>query len=249
MDNSFINLTSDNIDSEHLCCLIRKNDSPGIAAKREWIKNRLSDGHVFRKLDADGCAFIEYAPLEKAWVPIEGDNFYYIYCLWCTGHEKGRGYGSELIEYCINEAKEHGKSGICMLGAKKQKLWLSDISFAKKYGFECVDTACGEYELLCLSFDGTVPRFTKNVKDESNISDVLTIYYSDQCPYIYQRINKLKVYCKENSIEADFIHIDSLEQAKALPCVFNNWAVTYHGKFITVNQVAEKGIEKIIERY
>ena len=32
---------------------------------------------MFRKLDAKGCAFIEYAPLEKAWVPIEGENYYY----------------------------------------------------------------------------------------------------------------------------------------------------------------------------
>lgn len=28
------------------------------------------------------------------------------------------------MEYCIADAREKGKSGICMLGAKKQKGWL-----------------------------------------------------------------------------------------------------------------------------
>ena len=63
------------------------------------------------------------------------------------------------MEYCIADAKEKGRSGICMLGAKKQKSWLSDQSFAKKFGFEVVDTIDNSYELLALSFDGTVPEF------------------------------------------------------------------------------------------
>ena len=58
------------------------------------------------------------------------------------------------MEYCLADAREKGKSGICMLGAKKQKNWLSDQSFAKKFGFEVVDTTDNGYELLALSFDG-----------------------------------------------------------------------------------------------
>ena len=30
----------------------------------------------FRKLNVQGKVFVEYAPLEKAWVPIEGTGFY-----------------------------------------------------------------------------------------------------------------------------------------------------------------------------
>ena len=55
------------------------------------------------------------------------------------------------MEYCIADAKEKGKSGICMLGAEKTKSWLSDQSFAKKFGFEVVDTTDNGYELLALS--------------------------------------------------------------------------------------------------
>lgn len=72
----FIDLNEENIDTEHLCCLIRsKKPHAGIEAKRAWLKARLREGHVFRKLNVKGCAFIEYAPLESAWVPIVGENY------------------------------------------------------------------------------------------------------------------------------------------------------------------------------
>lgn len=29
---------------------------------------------------------------------------------------KGHGYGRQLMEYCLNDAKERGKSGVCMAG-------------------------------------------------------------------------------------------------------------------------------------
>ena len=84
--DKFIDLTPENIENEHLCCIIRsKKTHPGVEAKRAWLAERLTEGHIFRKLDEKATVFIEYAPLEKAWVPIEGDNYIYIYCLWVLG--------------------------------------------------------------------------------------------------------------------------------------------------------------------
>lgn len=59
MDTGFINLDSGNIASEHLCCIIRTQKAhPGVEAKRAWLAARLDEGHVFRKVNAKGCAFI-----------------------------------------------------------------------------------------------------------------------------------------------------------------------------------------------
>ena len=136
MDEQFINLSPENLSEQHLCCIIRsKKPHPGVEAKRQWLAQRLREGHVFRKLDAKATVFIEYAPLETAWVPVAGSNFLYIYCLWVLGDYKGKGYGRALMEYCIDDARKQGKSGVCMLGAQKQKVWLSDQEFAKKFGF------------------------------------------------------------------------------------------------------------------
>ena len=249
MITDFINLTTENLTDEHLCCIIRsKKIHQGIEAKRQWLSDRLKEGHVFRKLNAKATVFIEYAPLETAWVPITGNNYYYLYCLWVTGSYKGKGYGKLLMEYCLADAKEKGKSGVCMLGAKKQKSWLSDQSFAKKFGFEVVDTTDNGYELLALSFDGTTPKFTENAKGQSIASKVLTIYYDMQCPYIHQNVDMIRQYCSTHEIPVDFIKVVTLHKAKELPCVFNNWGVFYKGKFETVNLLDAAYIERILKK-
>lgn len=250
MNTDFVNLTTQNLANEHLCCIIRsKKFHPGIDAKRQWLSDRLKEGHVFRKLNAKATVFIEYAPLETAWVPIIGDNYYYVYCLWVTGSPKGNGYGKSLMEYCLADAKEKGKSGVCMLGAKKQKAWLSDQSFAKKFGFEIVDTTDNGYELLAFSFDGTVPEFTQNAKEQKVESKDLMIYYDMQCPYVYQNIEIIKQYCDTNGVPLSLIQVDTLRKAKELPCVFNNWAVFYKGVFLTVNLLLDVSyLERILKK-
>jgi ribosomal protein S18 acetylase RimI-like enzyme len=249
MNTDFVNLTTENLANEHLCCIIRsKKSHQGIDAKRKWLSERLNEGHVFRKLNAKATVFIEYAPLETAWVPITGDNYYYVYCLWVSGSAKGQGYGKSLMEYCLADAKEKGKSGVCMLGANKQKAWLSDQSFAKKFGFEVVDTTGHGYELLALSFDGTMPKFAQQVKNQEIESKELTIYYDMQCPYVCQNIEMIKKYCDTNDISVSLIQVDTLQKAKELPCVFNNWGVFYKGNFETVNLLDVAYLERILKK-
>lgn len=249
MDAEFLDLTAENIADEHLCCIIRtKKPHPGVEAKREWLAARLREGHVFRKLNTGDCVFIEYAPLETAWTPVVGKNYMYIYCLWVLGAPRGSGYGRALMEYCIADAKAKGKSGICMLGAKKQKSWLSDQSFAKKFGFAAVDSTADGYELLALSFDGGVPRFAESAKRQRTDAQGLLVYYDFQCPFIQQRVDKLREYCAAHGIPAAFELVDSLGKAKSLPCVFNNWAAFWNGSFISVNQLDGTALEKIIRR-
>ena len=249
METEFINVTTENLANEHLCCIIRsRKPHPGVEAKRQWLLERLNEGHVFRKLQAKAAVFIEYAPLETAWVPVMGDNYYYIYCLWVSGSYKGKGYGKALMEYCLADAREKGKSGVCMLGAKKQKGWLSNQSFAKKFGFEVVDTTDSGYELLALSFDGTAPKFAPNAKNETIDSQELTIYYDKQCPYIYQSIEKIKQYSEAYDIPLSLMEVNTLQKAKELPCVFNNWAVFYKGKFETVNLLDAAYLKRILNK-
>lgn len=152
------------------------------------------------------------------------------------------------MEYCLADAKEKGKSGVCMLGANKQKAWLSDQSFAKKFGFEVVDTTDHGYELLALSFDGTMPRFAEHVKNQEIENKELTIFYDMQCPYVYQNIEMIKQYCDKNDIPISLIQVDTLQKAKELPCVFNNWGVFYKGNFETVNLLDVAYLERILKK-
>lgn len=247
MDDRYIALTPQNLAAEHLCCAIAdKKHQAGVDAKKQWLAGRMAEGHVFRKLDAKGKVFIEYAPLETAWVPVLGDNYLYIYCLWVSGSFKGQGHAKALLESCVADAKAQGKSGVCVLSAKKKKPFLSDPKFMAHYGFIVAD-AVADYELLALSFDGSLPRFAPSAKKGAVDNDELTIYYSPQCPYIPNCIEQVRDYCAQNDILVRLIPVDSLAQAKALPAVFNNWAVFYKGRFETVHLLNEGYLKKMLK--
>ncbi len=245
--NEYINLNLDNIADEHICCAIGdKKHQAGVEAKKEWIKNKLKDGHVFRKLNVRGKTFIEYEPVRTAWVPIEGKNYEYIYCLWVAGSFKGQGIAKELLEYAINDSKEKGMSGICTLTSKKKKPFLSEKKFFLHYGFKVIDEV-GDYELLALQLkDGDTPKFSDNARTMKIDSKDFTIYYSPACPYVEYEVNELSNYAKENNIKINFIKIDTLEKAKEVPCIFNNWANFYKGEFISNTILNANSFEKLI---
>lgn len=246
--NEYINLTLDNINNEHICCAIGdKKHQEGVDKKKLWIKEKLKDGHVFRKLNARGKTFIEYEPIETAWAPITGKNYEYIYCLWVAGSFKGKGIAKELLEYAVNDAKEKGMSGICTLTSKKKKPFIGEKTFFTHHGFKVVDEI-NDYELLALSFDNNeTPKFNDNAKTMKIDNHDFTIYYSNECPYIEYEVNELTLYAKENNIKINFIKIDSLEKAKNVPCIFNNWANFYNGEFISNTILNANSFEKLLK--
>lgn len=247
--NEYINLTLENIENEHICCAIGdKKHQQGVECKKAWIKEKIKDGHVFRKLDVRGKTFIEYEPIETAWAPIIGQNYEYIYCLWVAGSYKGQGIGKELLEYAIKDAKEKEMSGLCTLVSKKKKPFLGDKKFFQHFGFQVVDTI-EDYELLALSFDNKeTPKFHKSARKMQIDDQDFTIYYSNACPYVEYEVKELNEYAKLNHITINFIKVDTLEKAKAVPCIFQNWANFYHGKFISNTILNAKSFEKLINQ-
>ena len=245
--NEYINLTKENIDLEHICCAIGdKKHLNGVSKKKEWLKNKFAEGHVFRKLNQRGKIFIEYEPIETSYVPIIGKNYEYIYCLWVAGSYKGKGIGKELLEYAILDAKKKGMSGICTLTSKKKKPFLGEKDFFIHYGFKVVDSIL-DYELLALQFDDKeLPKFSNSARKMQIDSKDFTIYYSNECPYVEYEVEELDEYAKKNNFKLDFIKIDTLEKAKNVPCVFNNWANFYKGKFISNTILNANALEKLI---
>ena len=246
--NEYINLTEENIAEEHICCA--RGDpkhQAGVDKKKEWIRERLKDGHVFRKLNARGKIFIEYEPIETAWAPVIGNNYEYIYCLWVAGSFKGKGIAKELLEYAINDAKEKKMSGICTMVTKKKKPFIGEKKFFEHFGFRVVDTL-NDYELMALSFDDAeTPGFADSARKMEIENKDFTIYYSNECPYVEYEVLELTEHAKEKGIPLHFVKIDSLEKAKNAPCVFNNWANFYDGKFVSNTILNGNAIDKLLK--
>ena len=246
--NEYINLDEKNINDEHICCAIGDpKHQCGVDKKKEWIKSKLKDGHVFRKLNARGKIFIEYEPIETAWAPVLGNNYMYIYCLWVAGSFKGKGIGKELLEYAINDSKNKKMNGICTLVSKKKKPFIGDKKFFEHYGFEVVDSI-EDFELMALKFEESeTPKFNDAARTMKIDDQDFTIYYSNEYPYVEYEVKELSDYAKEKNIKLNFIKIDSLEKAKNAPCIFNNWANFNKGKFISNTILNANAFEKLLK--
>ncbi len=246
--NEYINLDEQNIEEEHICCAIGDpKHQEGVDKKKEWLKAKIKDGLVFRKLNARGKMFIEYEPVETAWVPVSGNHYEYIYCLWVAGSFKGKGIGKELLEYAIEDAKNKKMSGLCTIVGQKKKPFLGEKKFFEHFGFKVVDTI-DDYELLALSFDDQeTPHFNENAKKMKIDQKDFTIYYSNECPYVEYEVKELSEYAKQKNIKVTFIKIDSLEKAKNVPCIFHNWANFYKGAFISNTILNANALEKLIK--
>ena len=112
-----------------------------------------------------------------------------------------------------------------------------------------MDSTDSGYELLTLSFDGTAPRFTDCARASKIESRELTIYYDLQCPYVGQSIETVRLYCEEQGVPLSLVPVNTLQQAKNLPCVFNNWAAFYKGAFQTVNLLLDvENLKRILKK-
>ena len=65
-----IKIDKDNIEKEHICCAISSNHDIQVESKKAWLSHEFDNGLVFKKMNIRGKCFIEYIPLENAWVNI-----------------------------------------------------------------------------------------------------------------------------------------------------------------------------------
>ena len=102
--------------------------------------------------------------------------------------------------------------------------------------------------MLALQFENSeTPKFNDSARTMKIDNEDFTIYYSNECPYVEYELKELSDYAKKNNIKLNFTKIDSLEKAKNAPCIFNNWANFYKGKFISNTILNANALEKLLK--
>lgn len=229
----FIRITKDNVDKEHICCAMSGKQSE---LKKEWLKKRFDEGLVFYRSEERGKCFIEYIPAENAWVPVEADNYLFINCLWIAGAMKGHGYSNELLKECVEDAKSHGKDGVCIISAEGRKReFLSDAKWLDYKGFKIADTTDVGITLMYLPLvdNATPPKFKECAKHPHVDDDGFVLYYTDQCPFTYYWVPRIESVAKEHGIPLKVIRVGDKETARNLPSPVTTYALFRDGKFVT----------------
>lgn len=230
---NYIRITKENIDKEHICCAMSGTQS---LAKKEWLKQRFDEGLVFYRSEERGKCFIEYIPAENAWTPIVADGYIYINCLWIAGSMKGHGYSNDLLSECIRDAKSQGKKGVCILSADGRKReFLSDPKYLAYKGFKVADKSDCGITLMYLPIDENAepPKFKDCAKHPKIDEKGFVVYYTDQCPFTYYWVPRVREAAAEQGITLKTVHIENGETARNFPSPVTTYALFYDGKFLT----------------
>jgi ribosomal protein S18 acetylase RimI-like enzyme len=246
----YVKVTKENIETEHICCAISNNKDVQVSSKKSWLSERFDDGLVFLKSVERGKCFIEYIPAEHAWVPIDADGYTYIDCLWVSGSFKGHGYSNDLLDACVNDSKEQGRKGLCILSSEKKKPFLADPKYLKYKGFTVCDEADNGIQLWYLPFDKNAdrPAFKPCAKHPHVDEDGFVLYYTYQCPFNAKYVPIVEQTAKENGIKFKAIRLQSREEAQNAPPPVTTYALFYNGKYITNEQMNDTKFLKLVSQ-
>lgn len=244
-----LKLTDKNLEDEHICCAISdKKCADGYQKKKDWLKTEFKNGYNFQKLDVRGKVFIEYVPIEKCWLPLEGSNFMVINCFWVSGQFKGQGYGKKLLKQCLDDAKN--MDGIVAISSEKKRPFMSDPKFLKHQGFEIIDEAPPFFKLwgLKTSPKAAFPKIMDGSKSGTCPNkEGITAYYSNTCPFTDYYTNQLlREYADKKGVPLTIEHIKSQSDGHKMPIPWIINSVFYEGELATLEMKVEKHLDKLI---
>ncbi len=243
-----ITLNSENLIKEGFFCYMSKRKAPGYAQKQDWLIARLDEGlkiHMVHELGGRTVGFIEYIPGELAWRAVNAPGYLVIHCLWVVGKGKGKGYGSHLLEICLEDARAQNKNGVVMVASNL--VWLAKKDLFLKNGFEEVAQAPPSFQLLAYRFDDApLPSFPSDWEErQTRFGDGLTIIRTPQCPYIEDAVKLALEFAKEKGIrarEVTFHTADDLQ--KRSPSPYGVFGLVLDGKLLAYHYLQRKDFDK-----
>ncbi len=236
----FIDLNPENLSEKHICCAFSdKKCADSYQAKKDWLKKEFSNGYVFRRLHARAKVFIEYGPAETAWIPITAPNYLNINCFWVSGKYKKNGYGKQLLQTAIDDAKRQKKDGLVTVVGTKKLVFMSDTKWFLKQGFEEVERISSGFSLLVKKIKPKAidPVFNKSVRSGTCPEKKgIVAYYSNRCPFAeFHAKNSLTETAEKRKLPLKIIKLKTMKQAQSAPSPATIFSLFYNGKFITTD--------------
>lgn len=244
----YIQVTKENLETEHICCAISNNRDIQVSSKKAWLADRLDEGLVFLKSVERGKCFIEYLPAECAWVPIEAEGYMYIDCLWVSGSFKGKGYSTDLLDRCLEDSRQKGKRGLCLLSSAKKRPFLADPKYLLHKGFSVCDEADNGIQLWHLPFDSEEPRprFRDCARHPHTAEEGFVLYYTHQCPFTAKYVPVIENLALEHGVPFRSVHLDSREAARNAPTPVTTYALFRDGAYLTNEILSDKKFLKLL---
>jgi GNAT superfamily N-acetyltransferase len=246
-----INTDSSNVH-EFGMCGYKNIKQEGYRKKVEWVKHRYLEGLRYKVLFSEHegtIGTIEYIPGKFAWRPVDAADYMFIHCIFIIPRKyKKQGYGTRLLETCIEDARQDHMKGVAVVTRKGS--WMAGKELFVKNNFQPVDNYPPDFELMVLKFDVQTPSpgfrtFPKEKMKKYNLG--LWILTSDQCPYTEKAVREISETAKEvYKIKTNIVELKSYNEAQECPSAFGTFCMVYNGKVIADHPVSNTRFKNII---
>lgn len=242
-----IDVTPQNLQQTGFFCYMSKRKTEAFQRKLDWVEARLREGMRIKIIGQGGRGFIEYVPGEYGWRAVRAKGYMLIHCIWIVGkRHHGQGHGSFLLKHCIDDARKAGMLGVAMVVS--DGVWLAGKGLLEKNGFEQVDAAPPAFSLYVKRFrDGAKPpSFPRNwTKRAAQHPRGLTIFRSDQCPYVVDAVGHMQAAAAKRGIDTSIVELKRCQEVRRLsPTAYGIFGAVYEGKLLSYHYVLDKDFDK-----
>jgi GNAT superfamily N-acetyltransferase len=250
-DFKIITVDSGNVSQHRFFCYKSKPKTEGFRRKSEWLAERFAEG-LRLKIVYEGkrsVGFIEYLPGEVGWRAVRAQGYMLIHCLWVVGSGKGKGYGSRLVQECIEEARDLGVFGVSMVTSSDH--WLAGDDILLRNGFQVVDQAPPSFGLLVHRFDDApLPSFPDDWEARRRrYGQGLTVVRTDQCPYVDMVTETVLTTAEDMGIPGRVVELGSTEEVQeAAPSAYGVFNVVCNGELVTYHWLGDKDLRRRLEQ-
>ncbi|WP_322107605.1 GNAT family N-acetyltransferase [Cytobacillus dafuensis] len=188
--------------------------------------------------------FIEYTSAEFSSRAVYADDYLVIHCLWVS--DIGKGYGTKLINKCLQETSTQSKKGVVVV-TNSETSWTPSKEIFLNNNFILVDTAPHNFELLVNKFDSDhlSPYFPTDWDERVTKYKNLTILRSFQCPYVEIATENILAAANKLGIDVDIIDFKNREELMKLsPTPYGIYSVIYKGQLITFHRLTVHSVIK-----
>lgn len=238
-----LDVDATNVDELGFFCYMSKRKSEGYQRKLAWVKERFGEGLRIKLLKLPDRGFIEYMPAEQAWRSVNAVGYMVIHCLWVVGKSKKQGCGKALLQACIEDARTAGKKGVAVVAGGN---WLTSPKFYAKLGFVEADRIDPDFTLLAYRFNDEtpLPSFPDGWdKRAEQAGEGLTIFASDQCPYITDAVVLAQKTAEKAGVASRVVQLESSDDVRQQnPFAFGVFGLVHNGCPLSYHYQLEKDL-------
>ena len=250
---ALVDVTEENFESLP-CCGVKNAAHVGRIRKNCWVESQLKRGlraKVLLTPDKRQCGYIEYLPGEYAWRGVDATGYLFIHCVWTFYRRyQHKGLARRMVEGCVEDARKAGMNGVAVVA--RERPWLAGAALFLANGFEVVDTAPPDYQLLVrkLKPEAANPSFAGGLERKlKKYDEGLTIISASQCPHAVKFAGEIAEAAEaEFGLKPRMVQIRTHRQAQNAPTPYAVFAIIHDGRVVADHPVSRTRFRNIMKK-